>query len=232
MVFVLDGDATARDARVHSLREAGLSVCALGSAAEALASLSPRPVGPACLLLDIALPDISGLELQRVLADRGIDLPLVFVCANATVPLAVRAMKAGACDFLSGTVPTHDVLTAIHTALQRDIAGQAHRRARDGAEDRYALLTPRERDVMTRVVAGDANKRIADALGLSEVTVKVHRRQVMDKMGAASVADLVRTAGTLGKSLARLPEARSNRACHHPTGVAGMAATPCSSSPP
>jgi len=194
-VFVIDDDAAIREALQSLLRSVGLRVTTFASAPEFLTSR--RPDAPACLVLDVRLPGLSGLDLQRELAAAEIDLPIIFITGHGDIPMTVRAMKAGAVEFLTKPFRDQDLLDAIVQALERDRAARAQRAGLAELHERYAQLTPREREVMGLVVSGLLNKQIAAELGISEITTKVHRGQVMHKMGAESVADLVRMADKL-----------------------------------
>jgi len=195
-VFVIDDDAAVREALQSLLRSVGLRVTTFASAREFLTSR--RPDAPACLVLDVRLPGLSGLDLQRELAAAAIDLPIIFITGHGDIPMTVQAMKAGAVEFLTKPFRDQDLLDAIAQALERDRAARAQRAGVAELHERYAELTPREREVMGLVVSGLLNKQIAAELGISEITIKVHRGQVMQKMGAESVADLVRMADKLG----------------------------------
>ena len=196
IVFVVDDDPSMRRALESLLRSVGHEVRLFSSAPEFMQTV--RNDAPGCLVLDVRLPGMSGLAFQQELTKAGVTLPIIFITGHADVPMTVRAMKAGAAEFLTKPFDDQVLLDAIHAALERD-----RERRRDDASlatfrTRYDGLTERERQVMGHVVAGWINKRIAAALGLSVVTVKVHRGQVMRKMQAKSVAELVRMADRLG----------------------------------
>jgi FixJ family two-component response regulator len=194
-VFVVDDDDSLRDAIRSLLRSVGHTVEMYQSAEEFL--LHRNPAQPGCLVLDIRLPDTSGLELQKTLRETNDRIPIIFITGHGDVPMSVQTMKAGAMDFLLKPFRDQDLLETIQAALRRDRASRDEdaKVAKDTAN--YASLTAREREIMEHVVTGQINKRIAADVGLSEVTVKIHRAQVMRKMGAGSVADLVRIADKL-----------------------------------
>jgi FixJ family two-component response regulator len=197
-VFVVDDEPELRQALSRLLRAEGLDVEAYGSAPEFLARVDDQCVG--CLVLDLNMPGSNGLELQQQLATRGAKLGIVFLTGHGDIPASVRAIKAGALDFLTKPVKRADLLRAVHVAMehareQRDAAA-----AVDGLRNRLAQLTPREREVFAHVIAGKLNKVIAADLGTTEQTIKVHRARVMEKLGVDSVADLVRVAQQLGVS--------------------------------
>ena len=195
VVLVVDGELQDRELFERLIGSAGFKVQTFGSAGEFL--LSPRPDGPACLVLEVLLPGLSGLDLQRELARRGVEIPIIFVTGHGDIPTAVQAMKAGAFEFL--TKPCRAaLLEAIRTALERDRAARKAEADLDQFQQRYQSLTPSERKVMAGVVSGLLNKEIAVQNDISEKTVKFHRGHVMRKMQARSPADLVRMAAQCG----------------------------------
>jgi FixJ family two-component response regulator len=195
MVFVVDDDAPMRESLKNLIRSVGLRVELFASAQEFLRS--KRPDRPSCLVLDVRLPGLSGLDLQRRTGDAGIEIPIVFITGHGDIPMSVRAMKAGAVEFLTKPFRDQDLLDAIQQALERDGKARDQRAALEELRSRFASLTSQEREVMKRVVAGLLNKQIGAELGTSETTVKVHRHQVMEKMGAMSLPELVRMADRL-----------------------------------
>jgi FixJ family two-component response regulator len=201
MVYVIDDDASVRDALSNLLESVGLYAELFGSTEEFLKA--ERPALPSCLVLDVTLPGMNGLEFQEMLTKTGNPIPIVFITAFGDIPMTSKAMKAGAVEFLAKPFQKDDLLTAIDQALAKDSAQRAVEASISALRSRQDELTPREREVMDLVVTGMINKQIADKLGISEVTVKIHRRQVMQKMAAPSLADLVRMSDRL-----RVPQNR------------------------
>ena len=196
IVFVVDDTLAVREAITSLLASVGLRVQTFGSARDFLGH--PRPDAPACLVLDVRLPGLSGLDLQRELAHIGSAIPIVFISGHADIPISVQAMKAGATDFLTKPFRDQQLLDAVQAAIDRDREQRVRMAEIAGLRHHYESLTPREREVLTLVVAGLLNKQIALRLGTSEITVKAHRHQVMHKMKANTVVDLVRTFERLG----------------------------------
>jgi FixJ family two-component response regulator len=189
-VFVVDDDPSVRSSLKFLISTVGLHVETFDSAEAALQKLTPD--APACLVLDVRLRGLSGLDLQSELAARNCQVPIVFITGHGDIPMTVRAMKAGAVEFLTKPFRDQDLLDAVHVALERDRARREQEREITDLQQRFASLTSREREVISMVVAGKLNKQIADQLGTAENTIKVHRSRAMDKMHAQSVADLVR----------------------------------------
>lgn len=196
LVVIVDDDPAVRESLDSLIRSVGLATRLFGAPAELLQGALPDV--PGCIILDVRLPGISGLDFQDQLARQGIALPIVFMTGHGDIPMTVRAMKAGAVDFLSKPFRDQEMLDAVTSAIERDRQRRSAAAALDDQRSAYATLTAREREVMTHVVAGLMNKQVAGVLGLSEITVKIHRGNVMRKMGVRTLADLVRTAEALG----------------------------------
>ena len=196
IVYVVDDDPSVRRAIKRLIGSAGLQVELFGSAQEFLQCR--RPDAPSCLVLDIRLPGISGLDFQPQLAEAGIRIPIIFITGHGDIPMTVRAMKAGAVEFLTKPFRDRDLLDAIQLALERDRTRRQQESEIAELWKRFESLTPREREILPLVVSGRLNKQIAAGLGTSEITIKVHRASAMRKMQAESLADLVRMAGRLG----------------------------------
>ncbi|HEY6630117.1 MAG TPA: response regulator transcription factor [Rhizobiaceae bacterium] len=197
-VAIVEDDPGVRDALDSLFRSVGMATLQFGNAADMLQAKLPQ--APGCLILDVRLPGLSGLDFQSQLAEHGIDLPVVFMTGHGDIPMTVRAMKAGAVDFLSKPFRDQDMLDAVTAAIERDRKSKAARAETDNLRAEYQTLTPREREVMRHVVAGLMNKQVAGLIGLSEITVKIHRGNVMRKMNVRTLADLVRKAEALGIS--------------------------------
>ena len=195
IVFVVDDDASLREALKSLIRSVGLTVELFGSTQEFLNRKRPEVAG--CLVLDIRLPGTSGLDFQRKLTEANIFIPIIFITGHGDIAMSVRAMKAGAIEFLTKPFRDQDLLDAIHTGLERDRARRQRESEIAILRDRFEWLTPREREVLPLVVSGLPNKQIAAEIGTSETTVKVHRSQLMRKMGANSLPELVRMAERL-----------------------------------
>lgn len=196
LVIVVDDDASLREALSSLFRSVGLQVQLFASAAELLTAKLPE--APRCLVLDIRLPGVSGLDFQGQLARSDIDMPIIFMTGHGDIPMTVRAMKAGAVDFLTKPFRDQDMLDAVATAIQIDRERRNSLKAVSNVQNLYETLTAREKQVMALVTSGLMNKQVAAEVGLSEITVKIHRGHVMRKMGVRTLADLVRMAETLG----------------------------------
>lgn len=196
IVLVVDDDPSVRRALVNLFESVGLRVAAFGSAPEILQSKPPEV--PSCLVLDIRLPGLSGLDLQADLAKANIHTPIIFMTGHGDIPMTVRAMKSGAVDFLTKPVRDQDMLDAVQAAIQRDRKRREIEKAASNVRSRFESLTPRERDVLSLVTSGKMNKNVAAELGLAEITVKIYRGQIMRKMGAKSLAELVKMNEALG----------------------------------
>ena len=196
IVFVVDDDASVRNGLKSLIRSVGLQVELFGSAQEFLRS--KRPDAPSCLILDIRLPGISGLDFQSKRAEANDPIPIIFITGHGDIPMSVRAMKRGAVEFLTKPFRDQDLLDAIHVALERERARRQREDEIATLKGRFEWLTPREREVLPLVVSGLPNKQIAAEIGTSETTFKVHRGQLMRKMGADSLPELVRMAERIG----------------------------------
>ena len=196
VVFIVDDDRSVREALSALFRSVGLRVELFGSALEFLNGR--RGDAPGCLVLDVRLPGLSGLDFQTQLAASGIHLPIIFMTGHGDIPMSVRAMKAGAVDFLAKPFREQDMLDAVAAAIECDARRRRDSEALSSLKAMLSSLTPREREVLEHVTSGLMNKQIAAMLGLSEITVKIHRGNLMRKMGARSLADLVRKAEALG----------------------------------
>lgn len=194
-VIVIDDDPDIREALVSLVRSVGLQIKALASVSEFLND--GRPAGPCCLVLDVRLPDRSGLDLQRELAETNVFLPIIFITGYGDIPMTVQAMKGGAIEFLAKPFRDQEILEAIQQALARDRAWLDDEKAVAALRARFETLSAREREVMTHVVTGRLNKQIAADIGISEITVKVHRSNMMRKMKATSLPELARIADRL-----------------------------------
>jgi FixJ family two-component response regulator len=208
IVFIVDDDARLREALSELLDSHGIRAAAFGSASEYISA--DKPDVPACLILDVELPDINGLDLQRQIA-KGDHPPIVFITGHGDIPSSVQAIKHGAVDFLTKPFSDADLMSAIHTAIAEDRERRSARAELRVLKQRYLDLTPREREVLPLVVSGLLNKQAAAELGISEVTLQIHRRNVMQKMAASSLADLVRIAQRLDIPITHSRRAGGNR---------------------
>jgi len=202
-VFLVDDDPAVLTALGRLLRAAGLEVLGFSSA-EAFLRMHDA-VSPGCAVLDIALPDVNGIEIQRRLGELGCERPIIFLTGQGTIPMSVEAMKAGAVDFLTKPVNAEKLLDAVRLALEKDRMKRLARAERANVEERLASLTPRERQILPLIVAGLLNKQIAAELGTAEKTIKVHRGRIMSKMGVRSVAELVGAAVLAGLAPGKHP---------------------------
>jgi FixJ family two-component response regulator len=196
IVFIVDDDLSVRESLSNLFRSVGLRTAAFGSAHEFLQHTLPDV--PSCLILDIRLPRLSGLDFQAELAKADIHIPIIFMTGHGDIPMTVRAMKAGAVDFLTKPFRDQDMLDAVATAIERDRTRRNEARALANLRAAFATLTPRERQIMSLVTAGLMNKQVAAEIGVAEITVKIHRGHIMRKMAAKSLPDLVRMAQILG----------------------------------
>jgi FixJ family two-component response regulator len=203
VVFVIDDDASMRRALTNLFQSVGLQAEAFGSAPEMLQRQLPDVAS--CLVLDIRLPGLSGLDFQNELARANIHIPIIFMTGHGDIPMTVRAMKSGAVDFLTKPFRDQDMLDAVLAAIERDRKRREAEKITANFQALFETLTPREREVLALVTSGLMNKQVAAELGLAEITVKIHRGHIMKKMGARSLADLIRMAETLGIRRAKPP---------------------------
>jgi FixJ family two-component response regulator len=203
IVLIVDDDPSMRRALTNLFHSVGLKVEAFGSAAEIMEA--KPPVVPSCLVLDIRLPGSSGFDIQADLAKANIHTPIIFITGHGDIPMTVRAMKSGAIDFLTKPVRDQDMLDAVQAAIERDRKRRDADKSVAGVRSRFEGLTARQRDILALVASGLMNKQVAAELGLAEITVKIYRGQIMRKMGAKSLADLVRMTEALG-----VPHPRGN----------------------
>jgi FixJ family two-component response regulator len=198
IVFIVDDDLSVRRSTERLVRSAGFNVQSFASAGEFLKN--PRPEGPACLVLDVRMPGLSGMDLQHELNQAGICIPIIFITGHGDIPMSVRAMKAGAVEFLTKPFRSRSLLDAIRAATERDRSAHKERSETGELRQCYERLTPREREVMALVASGKLNKQIASELATTERTIKFHRAHIMQKMNVKSLADLVRMVEKLGGS--------------------------------
>ncbi len=198
IIFIVDDDASAREGIEDLLQSVGLRVMSFGSPEDFLKS--KRPDAPGCIVLDMRLPNTSGLDFQKVLIGAGIELPVIFITGHGDIPMSVMAMKSGAIEFLTKPFREQSLLDAINAGIEKDRQRRREMRHVSELKQRFESLTPRERDVFALVVTGRPNKQLAAELGLSEMTIKVHRSQITKKMKAGSIVELVRMADRLGIS--------------------------------
>ncbi len=203
IVFVVDDDVSVRESLEALIRFVGWQPETFASAEEFLTR--PRPVAPCCLVLDVSLPELNGLELQKLIATDRIDMPIIFITGHGDIPMTVQAMKAGAVEFLTKPIDDDALLSAIRHAIERSSAALDREAEAEELRTCYTSLTPREREVMKLIVTGMLNKQVGLKLGISEITVKAHRGKMMQKMKADSLADLVKIAVRLGLAPARNP---------------------------
>jgi FixJ family two-component response regulator len=196
IVYIVDDDLDVREGLQNLFQSVGLRSEVFGSSTALLQSKLTDEVS--CLVLDVRLPGLSGLDFQAELAREQIRMPIIFITGHGDIPMSVRAMKAGAVEFLTKPIREQDLLDAVRIALDRDRSRREHERTLQALRAKYTSLSPREREVMTLVAAGLMNKQAAAEIGISEVTVKVHRHNIMQKLGARSLAELIRTADSLG----------------------------------
>jgi FixJ family two-component response regulator len=197
IVYVVDDDEMFRRSTERLIRTAGLNVQPFSSALDFLNG--PKAEGPSCLVLDVRMPGLSGMDLQREMTQRRIDIPIIFITGHGDIPMSVRAMKAGAAEFLTKPFRSSILLNAIRAAIERDRSSLQKRSDTKVLRDRYETLTPREREVMALVADGLLNKEVASKLSTTEATIKFHRAHIMQKMCAKSIADLIRMSEKLGR---------------------------------
>ena len=205
IIAIVDDDLSVCEGLDTLIRSAGWRAESFASAQEFLARAAAEP--PSCLILDLQLPGLSGLDLQKRMAEIGLEVPIVFLTGHGSIPTSVQAMKAGATEFLTKPVDEEDLLRAIHEAVERDQRFRKQNAEMRELQNRFESLTPREQEIMRQVVSGSLNKQIATELNISEFTVKIHRGHVMRKMHAGSLADLVRMAERLGTGVRKTPRA-------------------------